>query len=64
MEGSEIYTRSGRHLKVVCKRRDRQRLRVAMNNRRAPLSELSCIVNQSLPYNILSRTESRRPDVR
>ena len=50
-ESIDNYTRSGRPLKVG-KRGDRQIVRVARTNRRAPLSVLTCIVNQSLQKNI------------
>jgi hypothetical protein len=55
----ENVSSSGRQLKIW-KRGDRQIVRVARTNRRDPLSELTCIVNQSLPQNISSRTDRRR----
>ena len=57
MTGTEL--RSGRSLKFG-KRGDREIVKVARTNRRVPLSELTCIVNQSLPQNISSRTVRRR----
>ena len=48
-ESVENITRSGRPLKGG-KRSDRQIVRVARTNRRTPLAELTCIVNQTLPH--------------
>jgi hypothetical protein len=77
IENIENVSRCGRSLKVW-KRGDRQIVSVSRTNRRAPLSELTCIVNkllesasyrplyipcivnQTLPQNISSRTVRHR----